>query len=123
MLIGAQITMLIWGLVIAEPAAVAAAAVAHSAPPPQRAQLHVEARRPVRNISQHLWGIFFEDLEAAVDGGMYAELVKNRAFIMFDHILMSSVVFLYPTGNLNSAIANRRYVTRSAPKRLSRHGA
>ncbi len=35
---------------------------------------------PPRNISPTLWGIFFEDINFAADGGLYAELVKNRSF-------------------------------------------
>ncbi len=31
-------------------------------------------------ISPDLFGIFFEDLNAAADGGLYAELVQNRSF-------------------------------------------
>src|ERR1700676_4764203 len=31
-------------------------------------------------ISPELFGIFFEDLSYAVDGGLYAELVQNRSF-------------------------------------------
>lgn len=31
-------------------------------------------------ISDHLIGIFFEDISAAADGGLYAELVQNRDF-------------------------------------------
>jgi alpha-L-arabinofuranosidase len=31
-------------------------------------------------ISQNLYGIFLEDINFALDGGMYAELVKNRSF-------------------------------------------
>ena len=27
-----------------------------------------------------LWGIFFEDINHAADGGLYAEMVQNRAF-------------------------------------------
>ncbi|WP_170928346.1 AbfB domain-containing protein [Deinococcus hopiensis] len=36
--------------------------------------------RPGPAISRHLWGQFFEDINQAADGGLYAELVKNRAF-------------------------------------------
>lgn len=32
------------------------------------------------DISDHLYGIFLEDINFAVDGGMYSELVKNRSF-------------------------------------------
>lgn len=31
-------------------------------------------------ISDHLIGIFFEDISAAADGGLYAELIQNRDF-------------------------------------------
>ena len=27
-----------------------------------------------------MWGIFFEDINMGADGGIYAELVKNRSF-------------------------------------------
>ncbi len=35
---------------------------------------------PGKAISPDLWGIFFEDLNYAADGGLYAELVQNRSF-------------------------------------------
>ena len=34
----------------------------------------------VKPISEHLIGIFFEDINYAADGGLYAELVQNRDF-------------------------------------------
>ena len=30
--------------------------------------------------SEDLWGIFFEDIDLSLDGGVYAELVRNRSF-------------------------------------------
>ena len=33
-----------------------------------------------KSISPNLFGIFFEDLNYAADGGLYAELVQNRSF-------------------------------------------
>ncbi len=35
---------------------------------------------PGRPISPDLFGIFFEDLNYAADGGLYAELIQNRSF-------------------------------------------
>lgn len=35
---------------------------------------------PARPISPDLFGIFFEDLNYAADGGLYAELIQNRSF-------------------------------------------
>lgn len=31
-------------------------------------------------ISPLLYGVFFEDLNYAADGGLYAELIQNRSF-------------------------------------------
>ena len=31
-------------------------------------------------ISNNMWGLFFEDINRSGDGGIYAELVKNRSF-------------------------------------------
>ncbi len=31
-------------------------------------------------ISPAMWGLFFEDINFAADGGLYAEMVKNRSF-------------------------------------------
>ncbi len=38
-------------------------------------------------IQPTMWGIFFEDINLGADGGLYAELVKNRSF-EFDNALM-----------------------------------
>ncbi|HWS01151.1 MAG TPA: alpha-L-arabinofuranosidase C-terminal domain-containing protein [Prolixibacteraceae bacterium] len=40
----------------------------------------VQVDRPVSAIQPTMWGIFFEDINFAADGGIYAELVKNRSF-------------------------------------------
>lgn len=42
--------------------------------------LTVDASEPVRDISDMLYGIFFEDINFAADGGLYAEKVVNRSF-------------------------------------------
>jgi len=36
--------------------------------------------KPGNLIQPTMWGIFFEDINFAADGGIYAELVKNRSF-------------------------------------------
>lgn len=35
-------------------------------------------------ISPMLYGLFFEDINFAGDGGIYGELIKNRSFEYFD---------------------------------------
>jgi len=40
----------------------------------------VNVDRPGVKVSPMLWGIFFEDINLSADGGIYAELVRNRSF-------------------------------------------
>ena len=40
----------------------------------------VNVDKPKAEIKPTMWGIFFEDINFAADGGIYAELVKNRSF-------------------------------------------
>ncbi|MDE3145080.1 MAG: carbohydrate binding domain-containing protein [Bacteroidota bacterium] len=44
------------------------------------AQIVVKVNEPKAIIQPTMWGIFFEDINMAADGGLYAELVKNRSF-------------------------------------------
>ena len=43
-------------------------------------QIIVQADQPGPRIDPRLYGIFFEELDFAGDGGLYAELVNNRSF-------------------------------------------
>lgn len=40
----------------------------------------VQADKPAARINPAMWGVFFEDINFGADGGLYAELVKNRGF-------------------------------------------
>ena len=40
----------------------------------------VQVDRPVAEVQPTMWGVFFEDINLGADGGIYAELVKNRSF-------------------------------------------
>ncbi len=44
------------------------------------ASLTVRVDQPGHAISPTLYGIFFEDINCSADGGLYAELVRNRSF-------------------------------------------
>ncbi len=46
----------------------------------QSAKLTIQADKPGPKISPTLYGIFFEEVNMAGDGGLYAELVRNRSF-------------------------------------------
>jgi len=45
--------------------------------------LVIKADKPVADIQPTMWGVFFEDINLGADGGIYAELVKNRSFEFF----------------------------------------
>jgi alpha-L-arabinofuranosidase len=40
----------------------------------------VSVDKPGVKVSPLLWGVFFEDINLSADGGIYAELVRNRSF-------------------------------------------
>ncbi len=40
----------------------------------------VQANKPGADVQPTMYGIFFEDINFAADGGLYAELIKNRSF-------------------------------------------
>ena len=43
-------------------------------------EITLQADKSVCDIQPTMWGVFFEDINFAADGGIYAELVKNRSF-------------------------------------------
>lgn len=49
----------------------------------QNHTLIVKANQPGASIQPTMWGVFFEDINLGADGGIYAELVKNRSFEFF----------------------------------------
>lgn len=43
----------------------------------------IDASKKGAEIAPTMWGVFFEDINLGADGGIYAELVKNRSFEFF----------------------------------------
>jgi alpha-N-arabinofuranosidase len=52
-------------------------ASAQSAAP---ASLTVQVNKPGAAVNKNMYGLFFEDINFAADGGLYPELVKNKSF-------------------------------------------
>jgi len=46
----------------------------------QTTPIKVNVAQPVSEIQPTMWGVFFEDINMGADGGIYAELIKNRSF-------------------------------------------
>lgn len=51
-----------------------------SASAQQEHAIVVNAAKSEGKISPTMWGVFFEDINMGADGGIYAEMVKNRSF-------------------------------------------
>lgn len=47
----------------------------------------VDVAHPGADISPTMWGLFFEDINMGADGGLYAELVKNRSFEFYKPLM------------------------------------
>jgi len=43
-------------------------------------KLEIAADKSLASIAPTMWGVFFEDINFGADGGLYAELIKNRSF-------------------------------------------
>ena len=51
------------------------------------ATITVQTDQPGAVLNHGMWGIFFEDINLGADGGLYAELVKNRSFEFPDALM------------------------------------
>lgn len=53
----------------------------------QTNEMTVVANKPSAQVQSTMYGIFFEDINYAADGGLYAEMVKNRSFEFPQHLM------------------------------------
>jgi alpha-L-arabinofuranosidase len=51
------------------------------------ATIDIHADRSGAKINPAMWGVFFEDINFGADGGLYAEMVKNRGFEFPDALM------------------------------------
>ena len=65
-------------------------------------KLVVDVCNSKAKIQPTMYGIFFEDINFAADGGLYAEMIKNRGF-EFEEPMMG---WLQPTSNRHSMNEN-----------------
>lgn len=47
----------------------------------------VKANQLKAEVSPTMWGVFFEDINMGADGGIYAELIKNRSFEFYKPLM------------------------------------
>ena len=53
----------------------------------QNVEIEIDTRKKGAEIAPTMYGVFFEDINYGADGGLYAELVKNRSFEFPDPLM------------------------------------
>jgi alpha-L-arabinofuranosidase len=84
----------------------------------KKADIIVKVNAPVADIQPTMWGVFFEDINLGADGGIYAELVKNRSFEFFKP-LMGWKVNQQPFKEGAVTILNRQGTNLANPRFIS----
>lgn len=80
-------------------------------------KLSVDVSNKVAEIQPTMWGVFFEDINMGADGGIYAELVKNRSFEFFKPLMgwkMNQKKFVdgqFQIKNRPNNVANPHYLS------------
>src|SRR5215207_4875114 len=86
-----------------------------SAPKPY--SLVVKANQPKADVQPTMWGVFFEDINMGADGGLYAELIKNRSFEFYKP-LMGWKILGRPQTEGDFIIQNRNQINLANPRFL-----
>src|SRR5688500_15500131 len=77
----------------------------------------VKANQLVADVQPTMWGVFFEDINMGADGGIYAELIKNRSFEFYKP-LMGWKVLGKPQTEGDFLIQNRNQTNLANPRFL-----
>jgi alpha-N-arabinofuranosidase len=109
---------------------IAAAIIAMSALSPSRTaaqqknEIVIKANAPTAEVASTMWGIFFEDINFGADGGIYAEMVKNRSFEFYTPLMgWKSYPVIPKEGSV--LVMNRKEAASSNPRflRVTKAGA
>ncbi|MES2773722.1 MAG: alpha-L-arabinofuranosidase C-terminal domain-containing protein [Bacteroidota bacterium] len=77
----------------------------------------VKVNQPTATIQPTMWGVFFEDINMGADGGIYAELVKNRSFEFYKP-MMGWKVLGKPDTEGDFLVTNRQQANTANPRFL-----
>jgi alpha-L-arabinofuranosidase len=77
----------------------------------------VQAAKPKAAVDPAMWGVFFEDINFGADGGIYAELIKNRSFEFF-RPMMGWRVLGRPATEGDFLVLNRKETNTANPRFL-----
>src|SRR5215216_5296981 len=82
-----------------------------------KSSIVVKADQLIAEVQPTMWGVFFEDINLGADGGIYAELVKNRSF-EFSKPMMGWRVLGKPKTEGDFLVQNRQPANISNPRFL-----
>ena len=88
----------------------------------QTSVIKVQTDRYQAEIQPTMWGIFFEDINFAADGGIGAELIKNRSF-EFSDPLMGWKMYNMSKYSLNKQSGSIQIINRSEENTANPHFA
>jgi alpha-L-arabinofuranosidase len=83
----------------------------------QQQKLVVKANQVKGAVQPTMWGVFFEDINFGADGGMYAEMIKNRSFEFFRPLMGWKVLGKAQTEG-DFVVVNRKQVSAANPRFL-----
>lgn len=79
--------------------------------------IKIKLDNPVAKVQPDMWGVFFEDINFGADGGIYAELIKNRSF-EFAKPLMGWTIQRKKATEGEILVVNRKDVNTANPRYL-----
>jgi alpha-L-arabinofuranosidase len=77
----------------------------------------IKLDQSVARVQPNMWGVFFEDINFGADGGIYAELIKNRSF-EFTKPLMGWSIQRKKANEGEILVVNRKEVNTANPRYL-----
>lgn len=75
----------------------------------------VKVDQPIAKVQPNMWGVFFEDINFGADGGIYAELIKNRSF-EFTKPLMGWTIQRKKANEGEILVVNRKDINAANPR-------
>ncbi|TCD05619.1 alpha-L-arabinofuranosidase [Pedobacter frigidisoli] len=79
--------------------------------------IKIKLDNPIAKVQPNMWGVFFEDINFGADGGIYAELIKNRSF-EFAKPLMGWSIQRKKANEGEILVVNRKEINTANPRYL-----
>ncbi|QIL38277.1 alpha-L-arabinofuranosidase [Pedobacter sp. HDW13] len=79
--------------------------------------IKVKTDHAIAKVQPNMWGVFFEDINFGADGGIYAELIKNRSFEFAKPLMGWSIQRKRPQEG-EILVVNRKEVNTANPRYL-----